>query len=296
MGWLKVFTCFGLVLFLLQCWESHHCRLSYTMFNLQNLCLFRSLRPWTWLWVCMLVMPSVTASKTIDARQALMTETRDWLSQELNIPASELRLSPLKAKLRVRTCQSGWEWQNFLAQSTVQARCAQPRVLFLIKWQRGFVPEPVAVTPEVKSSGSASAASAPPDPPHAAASRKALVMAQTLPRGSHLEPHMLQWLEIPSHLWANHHLDDMAVIQGAELTRDMRAGQILRKSDIRPSVMVKKGSLVTIHIGEVGKMTISAQLQALQDGRMGETINLKNPDSGRLLSGVVSGLNTVRNP
>jgi flagella basal body P-ring formation protein FlgA len=29
---------------------------------------------------------------------------------------------------------------------------------------------------------------------------------------------------------------------------------------------------------------------------MGETINLKNPESGRLLSGVVTGLNVVRNP
>jgi flagella basal body P-ring formation protein FlgA len=88
----------------------------------------------------------------------------------------------------------------------------------------------------------------------------------------------------------------MAAAQGAELTRDMRPGQVLSKNDIRPSVMVKKGQLVTIHIGEPGKMNISAQLQALQDGRMGETINLKNPESGRLLSGVVTGLNVVRNP
>lgn len=231
-----------------------------------------------------------------------MRDTQTWLAAELGLSPQQLSLAPLNPKLRVRACDSGWAWKNFPHQSTVQARCDQPRTLFLIHWQTQHAsatqpvktsanpplpPKPMAAVP--------SEAPAPPAPP-VVATRKALAINQTLPRGSHLTPAMLSWVEVPATSWAGHHLSDMAAAQGAELTRDMRPGQILSKNDIRPSVMVKKGQLVTIHIGEPGKMSISAQLQALQDGRIGETIHLKNPESGRLISGVVTGLNTVRNP
>jgi flagella basal body P-ring formation protein FlgA len=245
---------------------------------------------------------SGAALASADPREALMTQTQAWLSNELQLPPTELSLTPLNPKLRVRACDSGWQWKNFVHQSTVQARCAQPRTLFLIQWQTKNTNEPKAASTAAKTPLApppiAAVRTDPPAPPAPTvkATRKALAINQTLPRGSHLTPAMLSWVEIPATSWAGHHLGDVAAIQGAELTRDMRPGQILSKNDIRPSVMVKKGQLVTIHIGEVGKMSISAQLQSLQDGRMGETINLRNPESGRLLSGVVTGLNTVRNP
>ena len=235
-----------------------------------------------------------------DPREALMAETQAWLGTELKLSPSLLSLTPLNPKLRVRACDSGWQWKNFPDQSTVQASCSQPRTLFLIQWKTQSTP--VAASPTSKlpqpPKPVVAVSSEPPAPPTptVTATRKALAINQTLPRGSHLTPAMLTWVEIPATSWAGHLLGDMAAAQGAELTRDMRPGQVLSKNDIRPSVMVKKGQLVTIHIGEPGKMNISAQLQALQDGRMGETINLKNPESGRLLSGVVTGLNVVRNP
>jgi flagella basal body P-ring formation protein FlgA len=237
-----------------------------------------------------------------DPREALMAETQAWLVTELKLSPTLLSLTPLNPKLRVRACDSGWQWKNFPDQSTVQASCAQPRTLFLIQWKTQSTPSPVVASSTAKLPkppqpvGAVSSEPPLPPTPTVTATRKALSINQTLPRGSHLTPAMLSWVEIPATSWAGHHLSDMAAAQGAELTRDMRPGQVLSKNDIRPSVMVKKGQLVTIHIGEPGKMNISAQLQALQDGRIGETINLKNPESGRLLSGVVTGLNAVRNP
>jgi flagella basal body P-ring formation protein FlgA len=269
---------------------------------LQFLCPSRNLKAGflTLLWGGLAFVGSAWASA--DPREALMAETRTWLASELKLPPHQLNLTPLNPKLRVRTCDSDWEWKNFPQQSTVQARCAQPRTLFLIQWQAANASELSVTGNSAKTPQPpkpiAAVRTEPPTPPAPAvtATRQALAINQTLPRGSHLTPAMLSWVEIPATSWAGHHLGDVAAIQGAELTRDMRPGQILSKNDIRPSVMVKKGQLVTIHIGEPGKMSISAQLQALQDGRMGETINLKNPESGRLLSGVVTGLNAVRNP
>lgn len=233
---------------------------------------------------------SGAALASTDPRDALMSETRAWLLTEMQLKPHQVQLTPLNPKLRVRACDAGWQWKNFLHQSTVQASCAQPQTLFLIRWKIQTDADPTPKAPPV-----AAVKPAPTKPP-VVATRKALAINQTLPRGSHVEPSMLTWIEIPATQWAGHHLSEVSAAQGAELTRDMRPGQLLSRNDLRPSVMVKKGQLVTIHIGISGALSISAQLQALQDGRMGETINLKNPESGRVLSGVVTGLNAVRNP
>lgn len=269
---------------------------------MQFLCPSRNLKArfLTLLWGGLAMSGSAWA--IADPRDSLMSETRSWLASDLQLAPDHLNLTPLNPKLRVRPCESGWQWKNFPQQGTVQASCAQPRTLFLIQWTTQSTPSlaPASTTPTLpkppKPVAAVSTQAPAPPTPLVVATRKALSINQTLPRGSHLTPAMLSWVEIPATSWAGHHLSDMDAAQGAELTRDMRPGQILSRNDIRPSVMVKKGQLVTIHIGEPGKMSISAQLQALQDGRMGETINLKNPESGRLLSGVVTGLNMVRNP
>ena len=80
----------------------------------------------------------------------------------------------------------------------------------------------------------------------------------------------------------------------SELMRDMLPGQVLRRQDIRPSVLVKKGQMVSFQVGQSANFMITATVQALQDGRMGEQIRLKNPESGRSLTAVVTGLNMAK--
>jgi flagella basal body P-ring formation protein FlgA len=51
--------------------------------------------------------------------------------------------------------------------------------------------------------------------------------------------------------------------------------------------------MVQILIGQGQGFQIAARVEALQDGRFGEQIKLKNPESGRILSGVVRGPGAV---
>jgi flagella basal body P-ring formation protein FlgA len=51
---------------------------------------------------------------------------------------------------------------------------------------------------------------------------------------------------------------------------------------------------VLISIGQAQGFQISARVEALQDGRYGEQIKLKNRDSGRMLTGLVKGPNQVQ--
>jgi flagella basal body P-ring formation protein FlgA len=47
-------------------------------------------------------------------------------------------------------------------------------------------------------------------------------------------------------------------------------------------------------VGEKSGFLITVRVEALQDGRMGEQVRLKNTESGRQISGVVTGPSTVK--
>ena len=79
----------------------------------------------------------------------------------------------------------------------------------------------------------------------------------------------------------------------AEVLRDLPAGTVLRRSDLRPAMLVKRGQMVQLSVGHNQGFSVSVRVEALQDGRMGEQIKLKNPESGRILTGVVKGPNAV---
>ena len=84
-------------------------------------------------------------------------------------------------------------------------------------------------------------------------------------------------------------LDPQADISYSEAIRDLPPGTIVKQYDIRPQVLVKRGQLVQIVIGQSQGFQIVARVEAMQDGRYGEQIKVKNPESGRILTGVVKG-------
>jgi len=71
------------------------------------------------------------------------------------------------------------------------------------------------------------------------------------------------------------------------------AGKPIRSTDLRPAMLVKRGQTVTLTIRQEGGFAVVAQVEALQDGRKGESIRLKNRESGRILTGKVVGLLSV---
>jgi len=68
----------------------------------------------------------------------------------------------------------------------------------------------------------------------------------------------------------------------------------LRSHDVRRAVLVKQGQSVLLTVTQGNGFSITARVDALQDGKMGDQIRLKNPESGRILSGVVTGPNTAK--
>lgn len=247
----------------------------------------RRTRPWVGAWallalVLFLSSPSAHAEERTD--QALLEQVQHWVAQQQGVQPALIKTSPLDKRITVPACPSGWKFEApFPGQASVRAQCEAPKAQLFVQWTSPRVK--LTIPAPARQSVAAEATI-----------KSALAASRTLPRGSHLDQSMVQWVEVPAGQWSAHHLSDLSVIQGSELMRDMVPGQVIRRQDIRPSVLVKKGQMVSFQVGQSANFMITATVQALQDGRIGEQIRLKNPDSGRILSGVVTGLNTVRNP
>ncbi|CAN1524933.1 FlgA Flagellar basal body P-ring biosynthesis protein [Burkholderiaceae bacterium] len=258
---------------------------------LQDLCPTlspqRQTRPWVgaWaLWVLTLLLLSPTAHAKERTDPTLLDQVQAWVAQQQGVEPSQIKTKPLDKRIPVPACLSGWTFEApFPGQASVRAQCESPKAQLFVQWTslrvKLTLPAPTrqSMAPVMTT-------------------KSALAASRTLPRGSHLDESMVQWVEVPAGQWSAHHLSDLSVVQGSQLMRDMVPGQVIRRQDIRPSVLVKKGQMVSFQVGQSANFMITATVQALQDGRMGEQIRLKNPDSGRILSGVVTGLNAVKTP
>jgi flagella basal body P-ring formation protein FlgA len=114
-----------------------------------------------------------------------------------------------------------------------------------------------------------------------------------LQRGMSLNETHVQRAEVDSVGMPVNVLEQVSEVRHAEVVRDVRPGMPLRSQDIRPTVLVKRGQMVLLSVGQAQGFQISARVEAMQDGRYGEQIKLKNRDSGRELSGRVQGPNQV---
>lgn len=252
---------------------------------LQDLCrpLNPLLQAGRWGVVCGLAASGFAVAQAPPA-PSLPQQAQHWLAEQHAVKPELIAMRPMDQRIQVPTCVGAWAFDApFPGQNSVRAVCDSPKTQVFLQWTSQRVKLTLPVPPRAA-------------PTEIAAPRQALAASRTLPRGSHLDATMVQWVDVPANQWSAHHLNDEGVVQGSQLMRDMLPGQVIRRQDIRPSVLVKKGQMVSFQVGQSSSFTINATVQALQDGRMGEQIRLKNPDSGRILSGVVTGLNTVQTP
>jgi flagella basal body P-ring formation protein FlgA len=85
----------------------------------------------------------------------------------------------------------------------------------------------------------------------------------------------------------------MNELDGMQTRRFLHMGEPVRSDDVRPPVLVTKGSTVTMNFDAPG-ITLTAIGKAMTEGGLGETITVLNPISYRQITGVVTGAGTVR--
>jgi len=187
-----------------------------------------------------------------------------------------------KETVRVR-CLGASSWQLYL-RANIKTAPAKPVAAAVAAAPASAAAPPVTAIPPKGTST-----------PAAAARRKVVVGTQFLRAGTVLNASMLEETDQAGAAAADNSLfGSVKDLENAEVVRDIAAGTALRSSDVRRALMVKQGQLVMLTISQGGSFAIVARVEALQDGRLGDQIRLKNPESGRLLSGVVTGPNAAK--
>lgn len=225
-----------------------------------------------------------------------MEQVRQWVAQSQQIAPGQVRIAPLDPRVQVQPCSAALQLDYAFTPSreTVRVRCTSTPT-----WQLFLRLLPPTTAGPGTSPGSSSGANpsaggaATPASP-AQASRTVVMTRRLIQRGTLLDASMLEVVERPAQ-----GLDPMAVsslkdVERAETLRDIPAGTALRSYDIKRALMVRKGQAAMLTVSPGSGFQITVSVEALQDGYMGEQIRLKNTESGRLLSGVVSGPNTLR--
>lgn len=89
------------------------------------------------------------------------------------------------------------------------------------------------------------------------------------------------------------YITDMEKVLGLETKRSLTAGAVLNASLLNQPVQVKRNSPVTI-VGRVAGVEVTAMGVALQDGRNGQVIQVRNLSSQRVIAAKVISADTVQ--
>lgn len=213
--------------------------------------------------------------------QVLTQSVQQWVAKQQGGQPEQVQLMPLDNRVRVQSCARPLQMDNpFASQETVRVRCSEPA------WQLYVRLQP--------ASRQASAHPAAQNPGAAGEARRPVVVASlSLVRGMTVQPSDVRVQSVVLPPGGGAFLEDVSEALHSELLRDIPPGTPLRKTDLRPLVLVKRGQLVQLTVGRSAGFLVTAHVEALQDGRMGEQVKAKNPDSGRVLTAVVKGPSTL---
>jgi flagella basal body P-ring formation protein FlgA len=244
---------------------------------MQILCL-------TVFWLFNSIFAPAVIAQTLAPAEVMRTQVSQWLSETHKVNSKEIVFAPMDERLKVQPCQKPLVVDHpFASKGTVRARCSDP------VWQL-YLQVTLPNTNLISSSSNPAASQA----NGVQAARTMVITRRLLQRGTVLQADMLEEVQASPGNADTQILSKLKDAQQAELTRDIGAGQPLRISDIRRAVLVKQGQTVMMSVGNSTDFQITVRMEAMQDGRMGEQVKLKNPESGRQVSGVVTGPNTAK--
>ena len=119
------------------------------------------------------------------------------------------------------------------------------------------------------------------------------VLKSDIARGAVIAEEDLEYKPIPASRANTSVVRAITDVAGKEARRALKAGELIRTSDLKRPAMVAKGSTVTM-LFEAPGMRLTAVGRALAEGAEGDTITILNPTSFRKVEAVVVKPGTVR--
>jgi hypothetical protein len=199
----------------------------------------------------------------------LIQRARAWVASIHQVSASAVQIQPLDPRLQVTGCAAGWAFDKPFPQNdgVVRARCQDTQwSLFLsVTLPRGAVaarPTPgIPGSPNPVPPAMANGLPAIPAPAPVSALPGALRSASPAPAPA----------TFPVTTWV--------------------PGAIQPTAAPPTPLAVRRGNTVLATWTPTPGLAVTARLESLDDGRLGDTIRLRNRDTGRVVSAQISGQN-----
>jgi flagellar basal body P-ring formation protein FlgA len=121
------------------------------------------------------------------------------------------------------------------------------------------------------------------------------VLARALPAGETVQDGDVTWSQIRIDRLVGNVVTDLSQLVGMTTRRPVRAGQILRASDLVMTPTVRKNSLVTLSL-QTGQMVLTVMGRVLEDAPLGKAVRVVNINSKKELTGIVQNSTTVMVP
>lgn len=203
-----------------------------------------------------------------------------WAATQTDFAGRSLRMSEIDGRLQLNPCQQSLQFeQPFAHQPNVKVRCTAPQ------WQLFVTLKEGAGAVELNRSSKAPAPEIKP----------VLVAREIIKRGTVLSPAMFTTAKVDvTGTPDNQLVTDPSTVSNMELLHDLLPNAPLKLYDVRAAVLVKRGQEVLVSTGQGQGFLITLRAEALQDGCLGDQIHLKNAESGRSLSAVVTGPQEAR--
>ncbi|EHR42336.1 flagellar basal body P-ring formation chaperone FlgA [Alishewanella jeotgali] len=213
-----------------------------------------------------LATPALSESTAQYTPEQLTDLAAAWLEQTLDVQATdlEIQLSALDSRIGSKDCahQPTFNLPNNYnpRQTTVQISCSAP-----LSWQL-FIPVRLTEWLEV------------------------VVSRQNITPGTMLTADMLELQRRERRLVRGLIVQDPTQIIGSKNKRSLSVGQVISLQEL---CLVCRGDVVTIQINQQG-LAVSTTGIAQHDGSLGDTVQVRNQQSGRSISTEVVGVNQVR--
>ena len=218
------------------------------------------------------------------ARSGLIGEATIWLQNALETNAANFEVVPPDHRVKIIPCTEKLLFDfPFNGKETIRAKCSNPTWQFFLRVKTD--------NPEIKKLLS----------PVRQAKRKknqdsvieeVLIARKNLTAGSILRKNDTETKRIKKNTLPVDFYNTFEGLENYEVVKAINAGSIIRSLNLRPARLVKRGTKVQFIILAQG-MLVTATVEALEDGHMGQQIKLLNNASGRTVTGVVTGLNEV---
>jgi len=227
-----------------------------------------------------------SSSEETDFEQEIQRQASTWLDRQVHAVGGKPRatigpadFAPIDPRVRPSTCHTLMEFdQPFPNQpSQIRARCSAPQwTIFLVNQSK----DATAVQRSAPARDTVSPA---------ISAQRVLVAKVNIPANQPLDPALFEIKEIALTGPLKTYFTTAEGLEFSNVITAIPAGKPLRAAELRSAVLIKRGQPVVLAMERVPGLNISIKMTALEDGRFGEQIKLRNMESGKTTTGLVSG-------